>query len=391
MRFSVPFFNIVDVVMSELEDKYADIRPYNDDEVAASLTRLINDDAFIDVIAKYNLPRFLSAVPFIARPMVRSQLRKKWGKVSTVEDVQNEVAQYLDKLVKRTTSKVTFSGLEQLDANQAYLFISNHRDIVLDPALVNWGLYQHKMKTVRIAIGDNLLQIPYITELMRLNKSFIVKRSAKAPKEMLKALTQLSSYIYDSLIGGNSIWIAQKEGRAKDGFDQTDPALLKMLQLNGRKQKKEFGDYIKELKIVPVSISYQYEPCAIAKAKELYHKQHHGEYIKSAGEDIASIVEGFSSAKGHVRLAFGQPIESKCDSAEELAKTIDRQIVDSFYLHPGNYIAGGCKEAVIDSPDTATFEQRLACVPEELKPLVLAMYAKPFHRKTEINTNSCEY
>jgi 1-acyl-sn-glycerol-3-phosphate acyltransferase len=386
----VPFFNFIDAVMSELEDKYADIRPYNDNEVNASLARLMSDDAFIDVIAKYNLPRFLSAVPFIARPLVRSQLRKKWGKVTSVEDVQNEVAKYLDKLIKRTTSKVTFSGLDKLDPNQAYLFVSNHRDIVLDPALVNWGLYKHKMKTVRIAIGDNLLQIPYITELMRLNKSFIVKRSAKAPKEMLKALTQLSSYIYDSLMGGHSIWIAQKEGRAKDGFDQTDPALLKMLQLNGRKQKKEFGEYIKELKVVPVSISYQYEPCAIAKAKELYHKQQHGEYVKSVGEDILSIVEGFSTAKGHVHLAFGQPIESQCDSAEELANTIDQQIIDSFYLHPGNYIAGGCKESVINSPDTATFEQRIAQVPEELKPLVLAMYAKPFHRKAQINVKSPE-
>jgi len=386
----VPFFNFIDAVMSELEDKYADIRPYNDNEVNASLARLMSDDAFIDVIAKYNLPRFLSAVPFIARPLVRSQLRKKWGKVTSVEDVQNEVATYLDKLIKRTTSKVTFSGLDKLDPNQAYLFVSNHRDIVLDPALVNWGLYQHKMKTVRIAIGDNLLQIPYITELMRLNKSFIVKRSAKAPKEMLKALTQLSSYIYDSLMGGHSIWIAQKEGRAKDGFDQTDPALLKMLQLNGRKQKKEFSEYIKELKVVPVSISYQYEPCAIAKAKELYHKQQHGEYVKSVGEDILSIVEGFSTAKGHVHLAFGQPIESQCDSAEELANTIDQQIIDSFYLHPGNYIAGGCKESVINSPDTATFEQRIAQVPEELKPLVLAMYAKPFHRKAQINVKSPE-
>ncbi len=377
--------------MIELEDKYADIRPYNDDEVAASLTRLINDNAFLDVIAKYNLPRFISAVGFLARAIIKHQLRKKWGKVKTVEDVQNEVAHYLNKLVKRTTSNVTFSGLEALDPNQAYLFVSNHRDIVLDPALVNWGLYQHKMKTVRIAIGDNLLQIPYITELMRLNKSFIVKRSAKAPKEMLKALTQLSAYIYDSLSSGHSIWIAQKEGRAKDGVDQTDPALLKMLQLNGRKQKKEFGEYIKELKVVPVAISYQYEPCAIAKAKELYHKQHHGKYVKSAGEDIASIVEGFSSAKGHVHLSFGQPITSHCDSADELAKTIDKQIIDSFYLHPGNYIAGGCTEAVINKNDAAQFAERLAKVPEELRPLVLAMYAKPYHRKIQVDEQSCEH
>lgn len=183
-------------------DKYADIRPYNDDEVADSVTRLINDNAFVDVIAKYNLPRFLSSFPFLTRPLVRRQLRKKWGKLNSVEQVQQEVAQYLSLLVKRTTSEVTFSGLDELDAKQAYLFISNHRDIVLDPALVNWGLFSHNMKTVRIAIGDNLLQRPFITELMRLNKSFIVKRSAKAPKEMFKALSQLSAYIYDSLMGG---------------------------------------------------------------------------------------------------------------------------------------------------------------------------------------------
>ncbi|MBB1334131.1 1-acyl-sn-glycerol-3-phosphate acyltransferase [Pseudoalteromonas sp. SR44-5] len=373
--------------MSEPVDKYADIRPYNDDEVAASVARLIDDNAFIDVVAKYNLPRFLSAVPLLSRALVKYQLRKKWGAINSVEQVQQIVAKYLAQLVKRTTTEVTFSGLDQLDPKQAYLFISNHRDIVLDPALINWGLFSYKMKTVRIAIGDNLLQIPYITELMRLNKSFIVKRSVKAPKEMLRALSQLSAYIYDSLAGGDSIWIAQKEGRAKDGFDQTDPALLKMLQLNGRKQKKEFAEYVRELKIVPVSISYQYEPCATAKAKELYHKQHHGKYVKSAGEDIASIVEGFSTAKGHVHLAFGQPIEEGCESPEQLAKTIDQQIIDSFFLHPGNYIAGGCKQAVIDKADAQAFEMRLARVPDELKPLVLAMYAKPFHRKVEFKSS----
>jgi 1-acyl-sn-glycerol-3-phosphate acyltransferase len=373
--------------MSEPVDKYADIRPYNDDEVAASVARLIDDNAFIDVVAKYNLPRFLSAVPFLSRTLVKYQLRKKWGAINSVEQVQQIVAKYLAQLVKRTTTEVTFSGLDQLDPKQAYLFISNHRDIVLDPALINWGLFSHKMKTVRIAIGDNLLQIPYITELMRLNKSFIVKRSVKAPKEMLRALSQLSAYIYDSLAGGDSIWIAQKEGRAKDGFDQTDPALLKMLQLNGRKQKKEFAEYVRELKIVPVSISYQYEPCATAKARELYHKQHHGKYVKSAGEDIASIVEGFSTAKGHVHLAFGQPIEDGCESPEQLAKIIDEQIIDSFFLHPGNYIAGGCKQAVINKADAQAFEMRMARVPDELKPLVLAMYAKPFHRKVEFNSS----
>ncbi len=370
--------------MSKNEDIYADIRPYHDDEVAAAVRRLIADDAFIDLLAEHNLPGFLAPFKFITRPLLRRHLHRKWDTIKSVEQVQLEIVHYLNRIVEETTSEVTFSGLERLDKNAAYLFISNHRDIVLDPALVNLGLHRHGMNTVRIAIGDNLLQIPYITELMRLNKSFIVKRSAKAPKEMLKALSQLSAYIYDSLASGHSIWIAQKEGRAKDGFDQTDPALLKMLQLNGRKQKKEFADYIRELKVVPVSISYQYEPCAIAKARELYHKKHHGEYVKAAGEDIQSIVEGFSTNKGHVHLAFGEPVETGCDTPEDLAKTIDRQIVESFYLHPGNYIAAKHAEAVLSHDDIVAFSERMENVPEELKDQVLAMYARPVLRKEEM-------
>ncbi|MDF5295506.1 1-acyl-sn-glycerol-3-phosphate acyltransferase, partial [Vibrio parahaemolyticus] len=174
--------------------------------------------------------------------------------------------------LNKTTDGVTFSGLDKLDKNTSYLFVSNHRDIAMDPALVNYGLYQSGHRTVRIAIGDNLLKKPCATELMRLNKSFIVKRSAKAPREMMKALGQLSSYIKHSLDTGNSIWIAQKEGRAKDGNDFTDPAILKMFHVEGRKQKISFGEYTRSLKIVPVSIAYENDPCDIAKAKELYEK-----------------------------------------------------------------------------------------------------------------------
>ncbi|WP_152086734.1 1-acyl-sn-glycerol-3-phosphate acyltransferase [Pseudoalteromonas sp. A25] len=366
--------------MSSLVDKYAQIRPYNDDEVPAALGRLLADNAFIDVIAKYNLPAWLSHWSVLARPLVRARLRGKWGRFTTVEQVQNEVAYYLEMLINKTTSKVSYSGLEQLDKDEAYLFVSNHRDIVLDPALMNWGLHQYKMNTVRIAIGDNLLQVPYITELMRLNKSFIVKRSAKAPKEMLKALTELSGYIYDSLQSGHSIWIAQKEGRAKDGVDQTDPALLKMLQLQGRKLKVSFDDYVRTLKIVPVSISYQYEPCAVAKAKELVHKREFGAYVKAQGEDIESIVEGIRSDKGHVHVAFGQPITDNCDTPEQLAQSIDQQILGQYYLHPSNYIAAG-EDSKTSSQEQQDFLQWLEKVPEELKAQVLAIYAEPLKRK----------
>lgn len=361
-------------------DKYADIRPYNDEEVAPAIVRLLADNEFIDVIAKYTVPKWMLSWRALSRFVVRAKLKSKLGKFQTVLQVQTEVAKYLGLLIKNTTQTVTYTGLEKLDKNKHYLFISNHRDIVLDPALVNWGLHKHQFDTVRIAIGDNLLQVPYITELMRLNKSFIVKRSAKAPKEMLRALSQLSEYIYDSLQTGHSIWIAQKEGRAKDGVDFTDPALIKMLQLQGRKLKLSFAEYINQLQIVPVSISYQYEPCAIAKARELVHKRIHGTYVKAKGEDIASIFEGFSTDKGNVHVAFGDVIHTDVDTPEALAEQIDAQILTAYHLHSSNYIAAGKIDSV--SPqDSAVFARRLEQVPEELKEQVLAIYAEPLKRK----------
>lgn len=368
--------------MTNSNDKFADIRPYNDDEVAASVERLLNDDAFISVIAEHNLPSWLRAIPFLGNYLVKSKLRNKYGKFKTVDEVQHAVSRYLDILVKRTTSNVTFSGLDKLDKNKAYLFISNHRDIALDPAFVNYGLFQNNMKTVRIAIGDNLLQVPYMTELMRLNKSFIVKRSVKSPKEMLKTLTTLSHYIYDSLDSGNSVWIAQKEGRAKDGNDVTDPALIKMLQLHGRKLKMDFADYVKSINVVPVAISYEFEPCEKAKAKEQYHKATFGEYKKAQGEDIASIIEGFATNKGHVHLSFGEPITSECDTPEQLAETIDNYIHKNYFLHPNNYLAAGCTEQAISDEARRKYLSRFDGVAPELHDFIKQIYAKPvFNQK----------
>lgn len=170
--------------------------------------------------------------------LVKIYLRLKWRKLTTVESIQLEVKKYLEQTLKSTSRGVTYSGLDKLDRNQSYLFVSNHRDIAMDPALVNYGLYINDHQTVRIAIGDNLLRKPCATELMKLNKSFIVKRSAKGPREMMKALGTLSAYIKDSLDTGNSVWIAQREGRAKDGNDLTDPALLKMFHVEGRRQRQ---------------------------------------------------------------------------------------------------------------------------------------------------------
>ncbi len=165
--------------MTSNTDPFIDIRPYNDDEIPAAIDRLVNDEEFISAILQHRFKNSPSWFKGLMSPIVRVYLKMKWAKLSSVEAIQNEVKKYLEQMLEVTTDGVTYSGLDQLDKETAYLFVSNHRDIAMDPALVNYGLHQSDHKTVRIAIGDNLLKKPCATELMRLNKSFIVKRSAK--------------------------------------------------------------------------------------------------------------------------------------------------------------------------------------------------------------------
>lgn len=364
------------------DDIYSDIRPYNDAEIQGVITRITADNEFIAAMAKIRFPRASQWAPWLVQPLVRSVLKRKWAKLDSVASVQDEVASYMAKMVANTTTKVTFSGLENLSKDKAYLFVSNHRDIAMDPAFVNWGLYHNGFNTVRIAIGDNLLQKPYVTDLMKLNKSFIVKRSATAPRAMMAAFTKLSAYIKHSLDEGQNIWIAQKEGRAKDGFDKTDPAIIKMFYMNGKKQKQSFADYIKQLNIVPVAISYEFDAGAATKAKELAHTEQHGEYEKAEFEDIASIVEGIVGQKGHVHVAFGEPLSADCEDADSVAAAIDASIYQNFYLHPSNLIAAQDPAVEqLSAADKQAFQAYMANIPPELTERVLASYAKPVENR----------
>lgn len=362
--------------MTSNNDPYIDIRPYNDDEIPAAIERLINDEEFINAILQHRFSNHATWFKALMSPIVKIYLKFKWAKLTSVEAIQLEVKKYLDQTIESTTKGVTYSGLEKLDKETAYLFVSNHRDIAMDPALVNYGLYQSSHKTVRIAIGDNLLKKPCATELMRLNKSFIVKRSAKAPREMMKALGTLSSYIKHSLDTGNSIWIAQKEGRAKDGNDFTDPAILKMFHVEGRKQKILFPDYIKSLRIVPVSISYENDPCDTAKAIELFEKATKGKYEKGEFEDIESIIQGIIGYKGRIHVAFGDVIDQDFETPDELAKEIDRQIHDHYKLFPINHLAAGSNEGVTDEV-RALLQTKLDKLPQGAHQYLLDSYANP--------------
>ena len=373
-------------------DPWADIRPFMDHEVADVLARLSRDNELLDALTRFRLPRMARWAPSLARVFASRAVRREVKDVTTVYEFQMRIAHYMERMIRTTTDAFEVTGLDKLDANGAYLFIGNHRDISLDPAFVNYALYQANRGTVRIAIGDNLLKKPYVTDLMRLNKSFIVPRSARGKRAMLAAYQQLSAYIRHTITEDqHSIWMAQREGRAKNGIDHTEPAIIKMLIMARRAAERDmvFGEAIAELKLVPVSISYEYDPCDVQKAQELHDIDTLGSYAKSEFEDIRSIVAGITGSKGRVRLHFGTPVGSDMATPDEVAAEIDRQVIGGYRLFPSHYLAlealGEAPELVarkaITRQDRERFNARLAEVPEPLRPYWLAQYANPVKHK----------
>lgn len=359
---------------------FDDIRPCNDNEVQAELNKIISDDLVLNSILKFQYPVLYKRFSFILKPFVKLYLKQKIKKILTVKDFQKLVAAFMEKVIKSTTDGVELVGFDKLDKNKGYLFISNHRDISLDPAFIDIALYMSGRDTVRIAIGDNLLRIPAATSLMRLNKSFIVKRSVEAPREKLKALSHLSHYIGLSIEEGESVWIAQREGRAKDGNDKTEDAVLKMISLYGRQKKQDFKEYMSSLNIVPVSITYEYDPNDLAKARELNEKELTGEYKKEEFEDIDTITRGIRGYKGHVKLVAGDPITGGFENAEELAAILDKFIWSNYEMYPTALISAGCDDKV-SSDDKNKFNEHLSKYPQELQDRVKAMYAAPYYNK----------
>tara|TARA_S200000501_G_scaffold325786_1_gene323871 strand:- start:578 stop:1732 length:1155 start_codon:yes stop_codon:yes gene_type:complete len=318
---------------------FEDIRPYSDAEVSVVLRRLVADKEFLNLILERQCPRLFDFCPNTMRFLFRWGMAWSVRDIKTVYDFQRYLSFKLKKILSETTDQYTFSGINGLKASKAYLFMSNHRDIALDPALIILGLVESGRDSLRIAIGDNLLTKPFASDLMRLNRSFIVKRSLSALREKMIALRQLSSYIRNSICCECiSIWIAQAEGRAKDGHDRTETALLKMLALS-RSNDQTFGAAIKDLSIVPVAIAYEYDPCVSDKAKQLRARQSGDTYIKGDYEDLESIKKGFIGYKGRVHVSFGDAIDIEVETPEELSNEIDRQIFALFQLFPSHIIA----------------------------------------------------
>ena len=376
---------------------FDDIRPYNDSEVPAALARLIADPELMDVLLSRQFPLLTKVVPdlfnFLARPFLSRSLLKLTRDVCTVSDFQEHMTKRLREVLDRTTDNYQFFGLDNLDSHRAYLFMSNHRDIALDPALVNLGLSIAKRSTVRIAIGDNLLSKPFASDLMRVNRSFIVKRSVTGRRDKLEALKHLSCYIRYSLRTEEiSIWIAQAEGRAKNGCDRTETALLKMLALS-KESDQSFAQATGELNIIPVAISYEYDPCDADKACELYAQQEGISYTKDRFEDLDSIQKGFVDYKGRIQITFGEPVSDKYENADLLAAEIDRQIHLYYQLFPTNIIAWKMHCSTVDKktldklksqwPDEDwtlaedRFNSRINAMPLHYQAIAIAAYAAP--------------
>lgn len=323
---------------NNLVDEFDDIRPYEGDEFSKAKGRLLDDPEFADTLLSIKYPRLSRYFSWALRPYIRRILHREFDTVANVRDLQLLIGKQLESLLTKSGSRLTVSGLDQLQKDRAYLFISNHRDIAMDPAFVNLSLHRYSMETVRIAIGDNLLTKPFSSDLMRLNKSFIVRRSATGRREKLRTLTTLSRYIRHSLVvDGSHVWIAQREGRAKDGLDRTETALIKMLALSKERQQS-FAEAMEQLHIVPVSISYMFDPCDLDKARELYLRRTQGVYEKSAHEDLLSLYKGIVGNKEAIHLSFGQVVHG-CDSADQLAEELDRQIIGGYRLHATNLIS----------------------------------------------------
>jgi 1-acyl-sn-glycerol-3-phosphate acyltransferase len=317
------------------KDLFAEIRPYTDQELPYAINRILVNQGFISSLANF--------LPGTSLPAVVKHIRK----IKTCHEMQKEIfAPMVYTFIQRSIDKLTYGGFEKLDKEKSYLFIANHRDIILDSALLQIHLVENGLQTTRSAIGDNLLMAPIYTDLAKICNMFTVIR-ANTSRTMLINSTLLSEYIRMSICKDKkSVWIAQRNGRTKDGLDKTQQGVLKMLYSS---EKTDIFQSLKKLNIVPVTISYEFEPCDRMKAREVVLTKQNKIYIKEHNEDYRSITTGIFSYKGRVHLEFGEPIDkffnedmhfvSGNEQFQYIANLIDEQMYRNYKLFPNHYIA----------------------------------------------------
>ncbi|WP_412972563.1 1-acyl-sn-glycerol-3-phosphate acyltransferase [Glaciecola sp. MF2-115] len=374
-----------------MTSKFDEIRPYNNEDLPDVLEKLVNNKEFIQTLVAFRFARW----PKITKPfigfVIKRIVSKKIKTINSLREFQRLVEPYMHRMISKTTKGLNITGLETLDLSKPCLFVSNHRDIALDPAFVNWALHINGQDTVRIAVGDNLLSKDWVADVIRLNKCFVVQRSVEGRREKLAAAKLLSEYIHHSLTSEKQhIWIAQREGRAKDGVDVTNPAIVSMLAMN-KPKGVDFADYIAELRIVPVSLSYEFDPCDVSKAKELCQKEQDGAYDKPDNEDMKSIVNGITGKKGRVNVHFGKLVGDQFASTKEVAAFLDKEILAGYQTYATSEIAlqrlGETVSAKLNTAPAAELEKARVYLDSRLEMLnpqeqekLLRMYANPLIR-----------
>jgi hypothetical protein len=319
----------------EINPKFDDIRPFYDEEIPAAIEKLLNDVEFKRVVNLILPDRDWNELS----ALMRTLKSKRDFQLNLIKDIVYE-------LVERSADRPEVSGFENINSSQAYTFITNHRDIVLDAAILDVTLADQGFDIPEIAIGDNLLLHPWIENLVRINRSFIVKRGVSF-REMLETSKHLSQYIHFTIKEKNqSIWIAQREGRAKDSNDRTQESLLKMLAMGGTGGSR---NNIRDLNICPVSLSYEYDPCDYLKAKEFQMKRDTPDFKKSRADDLLNMETGIFGFKGRIHFQIAEPINSVLDTEvlsgekneqiRQVAEIIDKEIFMNYKFYPVNYIA----------------------------------------------------
>ena len=369
--------------------KFDDIRPYYDEEIPAAMSRIVRSN-FMALLSSYVYPE---------RPL--EEVKRMMLDFRSIRDFQLEVMKSVnEQVIARSMTDFTYTGIDHLNPSMRYLFVSNHRDIVLDSCLMQYVLYKNGHETTQITFGANLMSSPLVIDIGKSNKMFRVERGGNM-KDFYMSSLHLSEYIrYVINDCHESVWIAQRNGRTKDGIDATDQGIVKMFCLSCPDDKIKALD---DLHIVPVSVSYEWESCDILKALELYESRH-AKYIKKPGEDLNSILTGIVQQKGRVHIAFCEPVRRQdllafdnCTNNEyhkRVAALIDERIVRAYQLTPNNYIAHDLRYGQQTYSCHYTAEEKDAFLaylgklndfeinePDVLKDLFLGIYANPVDRK----------
>ena len=361
--------------------EYADIAPYRGQQVLDAVGRVKEN---FGAIAQLIGGAFRGVEEEKAEGLFR-EMSKRLDQVRSYDDFQRLITAglFLPAILKNSATGFSVSGLENLEKDEAYFFISDHRDIILDCALIDLALGQGGMGMCEMAIGDNLLYNSFVKDLFKLNGGGTVKRTLPLREKYMESI-RLSKYFVEIITEAHhSIWCAQKSGRSKDGIDDTNPAIIKMLYLSKRHSGISFGDLIKSCHIVPVAVSYQYDPNDINKGREEVAIAQNGSHQKRHYEDMISMARGITRNKGHIHIAFGTPLVDDYGDAKEVAEEIDRQIHLNYRLYDTNYFAydyleGGNRftDKYRDF-DHDVFLKRYEDQRPEVRTFILNMFANP--------------